>query len=103
MAAPSIAEVHAALTAPGRMFEMEEIDIRGIATRVWKNAPPNLRTVLELSRGHGPATFLVYEDERLSFDEHFRQAAALAHRLVDDFQVEKGDRVAIAMRNYPEW
>ncbi len=103
MAAPSIAEVHAALTAPGQMFEMEEIDIRGIATRVWKNAPPNLRTVLELSRGHGPATFLVYEDERLSFDEHFRQAAALAHRLVDDFQVEKGDRVAIAMRNYPEW
>ena len=27
---PSIAEVHAALTAPGQMFEMEEVEIRGI-------------------------------------------------------------------------
>ena len=28
---------------------------------------------------------------------------ALATRLVDDLGVAKGDRVAIAMRNYPEW
>jgi long-chain acyl-CoA synthetase len=103
MAAPTIAEVHAALTAPGQMFEMDEVTIRGVPTRVWKNAPPNLRTVLEMSRAHGPAAFLVYEDERISFEEHFQRAAALAHRLVDDFGVEKGDRVAIAMRNYPEW
>jgi acyl-CoA synthetase (AMP-forming)/AMP-acid ligase II len=103
MAAPTIAEVHAALTAPGQMFEMEEIDIRGVPTRVWKNAPPNLRTILEMSRAHGPATFLVYEDERITFEEHFRRAAALGHRLVEEFGVEKGDRVAIAMRNYPEW
>ena len=33
--------------------------------------------------GHGEADFLVYEDERLSFDEHFRAAATLAHRLVE--------------------
>jgi long-chain acyl-CoA synthetase len=103
MAPPTIAEVHAALTAPGQMFEMEQVTIRGVPTRVWKNAPPNLRTVLERSRAHGPAAFLVYEDERISFEEHFQRTAALAHRLVADFGVEKGDRVAIAMRNYPEW
>ena len=103
MAAPTIAEVHAALTAPGQMFEMDEVVIRGVPTRVWKNAPSNLRTVLDMSRGHGPATFLVYEDERLTFEEHFQRAATLAHRLVDEFNIEKGDRVAIAMRNFPEW
>ena len=100
---PSVAETNAALTAPGQMFEMEEVTIRGLPYRVWKNAPPSLRTVLELSRGYGERTFLVYEDERTSFEEHFLQAATLAQRLIDHYGVEKGDRVAIAMRNFPEW
>ncbi len=99
----SVAETNAALTAPGQMFEMDEVTIRGLPYRVWKNAPPSLRTVLEVSRGHGERTFLVYEDERTSFEEHFRQAATLAHRLIAHYGVTKGDRVAIAMRNFPEW
>src|SRR5436309_4608024 len=99
---PSIADVDAALTAPGQLFEIDDLEIGGVATRVWKHAPPSLRGVLELSRLHGDKTFLVYEDERTTFDEHYRQVAALAGRLATDFGVEKGDRVAIAMRNYPE-
>src|SRR4051812_10045163 len=85
------------------MFEMDEIDVRGVPTRVWKNAPPTLRSILDLSRLHGPKTFIVYEDERLTFDEHYRRVAALAHRLIDRYGIAKGDRVAIAMRNFPEW
>ena len=77
--------------------------IRGVPTRTWKSAPPTLRTVLELSAGHGDKTFLVYEDERLTFGEHFRLAAGLANVLIERFGVQKGDRVAIAMRNLPEW
>jgi long-chain acyl-CoA synthetase len=100
---PSVAEANAALTAPGQMFEMEEVTIRGLPYRAWKNAPPSLRALLELSRGYGERTFLVYEDERTSFEEHFQQAATLARRLVDRYGVNKGDRVAIAMRNFPEW
>jgi steroid-24-oyl-CoA synthetase len=99
----SIADVHAALTAPGQMFEMDEVDIRGVRLRVWKNAPASLAAILELSRLYGEQLFLVYEDERTTFEEHFRQAAALAHTLRDRYGVEKGDRVAIAMRNFPEW
>src|SRR5438445_8640362 len=101
--AASITEVHAALTAPGQMFEMDELEIRGIPTRVWKNAPPSLRTVLEQSRGHGDLTFVVYEDEHTTFEEHFGHAVTMARRLIEDFGVRKGDRVAIAMRNFPEW
>ena len=101
--APSIADVTAALTAPGQLFEMEEVVIEGRPTRTWKNAPPSLRAVLESSRAHGAADLLVYEDDHLSFEAHFRAAATLAHRLVDDYGVRPGDRVAIAMRNFPEW
>ena len=101
---PSIAEVHAALTAPGQMFEMEEVVIRGVPTRTWKLAPPSLRVILEQSRAHGDLTFLVYEDETLTFESALRGGRdARARRLIDDFGVRKGDRVAIAMRNFPEW
>ena len=99
----SVAEANATLTAPGQLFEMEDRDIRGISTRTWKNAPETLRTILDLSLGHGDKTFLVYEDERTSFAEHYRIACTLAHRLRDEFSIAPGDRVAIAMRNLPEW
>jgi long-chain acyl-CoA synthetase len=99
----SMAEANATLTAAGQLFEMEELDIRGVTTRTWKNAPPSLRAVMDMSLGHGDAVFLVYEDERTTFAEHYRIACTLAHRLRDTFGIEQGDRVAIIMRNLPEW
>ncbi len=99
----TLEEANELLTSPGQMFEMDEVDIRGVTTRVWKHCPPSLRTVLEMSRGHGPKDFLVYEDERTSFEDHFRIVAKLARELRDRFGIDKGDRVAIAMRNLPEW
>ena len=99
----SVAEADAQLTATGQMFEIDEVEIRGVPTKVWKNAPATLADILSISRGHGDKVFLVYEDEEMSFDAHFRTAAHLAHVLRDRFGVREGDRVAIAMRNYPEW
>src|SRR3569623_3237161 len=96
-------EVQATLTAPGQMFELADADVRGETLRVWKNAPSSLRDLLELSRLYTDNTFIVYEDERTTFDEHFRQVATLSHRLIDQYGVAKGDRVAIAMRYFPEW
>ena len=103
MPSMTIAEANAALTAPGQLFEMEELEIRGVPTRAWKHAPPNLRAVMDMSLGHGEAVFLVYEDERTTFAEHYRAACTLAHRLRSTFGIEQGDRVAIIMRNLPEW
>ncbi len=102
-AIPTLAQATATLTAPGQAFEMEELDIRGITTRTWKTAPRTLRTVLELSAHHGDNDFLVYEDERITFAEHFHAVAGVARALTDRFGIAKGDRVAIAMRNLPEW
>ncbi|HEY5109279.1 MAG TPA: class I adenylate-forming enzyme family protein, partial [Acidimicrobiales bacterium] len=100
---PTRAEVIATLTVPGGPFEMEEVVVRGIPTRTWKSAPASLRAVFELSALHGDKDFLVYEDERVTFEQNFRNVAALGHQLVGRFGVQPGDRVAIAMRNLPDW
>src|SRR5438105_5250741 len=99
---PTIAEVHAALTAPGQPFEMEEVEIRGASTRTWKHAPPTLRAVLEGSRAHGDRDFLVFAEEhgavsdveRTTFEQHYRKAASVAHRLIERFGIVPGERVA---------
>jgi len=98
----SVAAADAILTAPGQRLEMETVDIRGVPTRVWKNAPPHLAALIQFSRGHGDRVFSIYEDERVTFDANFRAVATLAQRL-RDMGVAKGDRVALAMRNLPEW
>ncbi|WP_370033439.1 class I adenylate-forming enzyme family protein [Qipengyuania mesophila] len=100
--AMSRTECAARLIAPGERFEMEMVDIGGVSTRVWKNAPANLRLVAMAGRAHGDRLFTIYEDERVTYDAWFRAVA----RLAAEFRargVDKGDRVALAMRNLPEW
>ncbi|MGH9304090.1 MAG: class I adenylate-forming enzyme family protein [Acidimicrobiales bacterium] len=99
----SIAEATTTLVAPGQIFEISEQVVDGITTRVWKNCPVSLATILESSRGFGPAIYLVYEDERVSFEEHFATATKLAAAMSEHYGIQKGDRVAIAARNCPEW
>ena len=98
----SIAEADDQMTAAGQMFEMDTVAIRGVEYRVWKHAPASLKTVLDLSLRHTDADFLVYEDERYTFGQHYKMAATMAHRLIE-LGVVKGDRVAVAARNLPEW
>ncbi len=100
--AATLPQIEAALCASGQRFEMEEVDVRGVMTRVWKNAPPTLASLAAVAREHGNADFTVYEDERVSYDAWHRATAKLARHL-QDAGVVKGDRVALAMRNLPEW
>ncbi|HWA61933.1 MAG TPA: class I adenylate-forming enzyme family protein [Caulobacteraceae bacterium] len=94
-------EIIAALTAEG-LFQLVVDDSAGHPLRVYANAPPSLRAVLESTLAHGDKPFLIYEDEVVSYREHFERVAALAHYLAAR-GVTKGDRVALGMRNYPEW
>ena len=91
----------AQLTAPGQPYELETQTIAGRALRVFRNAPESLRALYEQTASE--LTFLVYGDERLSFAQAHERAAQIAHVLVHEYGVRAGDRVAIAMRNYPEW
>ena len=67
-----------------------------------ENAPPTMRHLIEASRAHGERLFVIHEDERISYDANHRAIAALAARMLE-LGVGRGDRVALAMRNLPEW
>ncbi|WP_421737959.1 class I adenylate-forming enzyme family protein [Caulobacter sp.] len=100
--AMSVQQAYALITQPGTPGEMEEVEIRGVKTRVWKNAPPTLRDTLMMGRTHGDKLFMVHEDERVSFEAFYRAVTVFAAELAAK-GVQKGDRVAIVMRNLPEW
>ncbi len=91
-----------ALTADGAPFAHSETEVRGMTMKTFDSAPPNLRMVWEMSAAHGDKPYLVYEDETYTFTEAHAIVRSLAAYLKDRGVVE-GDRVAIAMRNYPEW
>ena len=96
-------EANLAVTAPGQIFELVDAEVFGVKTQVFKNAPAHLGQVFAGARGHGDKTFLVYEGETYTFTQAMDQIDALSNLLVNTYGVKKGDRVAIAMRNYPEW
>ena len=87
----------------GTLFELTETEVRGVTMEVFKNAPPNLAMIIQNSRNFGDTTFILYEGERYSFAQFMDQVDGLCHVLVHDYGVKKGDRVAVAMRNFPEW
>jgi long-chain acyl-CoA synthetase len=83
-------------------YALEATEIAGVPWRVYRKAVPSLRAVFESTASFGDRQFLVYEDERWTYAEHWRVVAGLAQKWWGH-GIGKGDRVAIAMRNYPEW
>ena len=89
------------LTASGEDYEIVPGESWGRPCRVFKNAPRNLRELFESTKSD--QTCLVYEDERYSFAETQALASRIGRLLVEQYGIKKGDRVAISMRNFPEW
>ena len=101
--AATLAEIQDLLCAPGALYEMEDVSVGGRTIRGWKNQPPSLPALARLARtAHRERLFMVLEEERVTFGAWFRATAALAAEMAR-LGVTKGDRVALAMRNLPEW
>lgn len=98
----SYEEAVAEVCGPGQRFEVGDMVVNGVDYKGFVNAPRSIKDLFAPARG-SERTFLVYEDERWSFGEVMAAADALGAALVERYGVQKGDRVAIAMRNYPEW
>jgi len=92
----------AAVCAEGTMFQIVEAEVRGIKTKVFAAAPPNVTALFQMAAAR-QGEYIVYEDERWTMPQVLELAGRIGHALVETWGVAKGDRVALAMRNYPEW
>ncbi|MEC8501406.1 MAG: class I adenylate-forming enzyme family protein [Pseudomonadota bacterium] len=92
----------AALTAPGADFEVTTTNVRGVDIKTYANALTNLRDAWVSTAAYAEREYIVYEDERLTYTQAHEHVNSLGNWLIGQ-GVQPGDRVAIAMRNYPEW
>lgn len=96
-------EILLTLTQPGGPYEIEERDLAGIRHKLYRNAPATLLDIYESSAQAADYDFIHYEQDSWSRQRLLDGAAAVSAFLRDNIGIEKGDRVAIAMRNCPEW
>lgn len=105
------------MTSPGGPCEVVVENVDGYPYRVFKDAPKNLKEhymrgmdqdsfiskTIANWYGDQEWTFIVYGDERYTFREAYQIAATLAWKFKENYGIAKGDRVVLAMRNYPEF
>ena len=102
--AMSIQDANAFIAAPGTPLALEDGEVNGIKMKVYSEVPPTIPSVVEMAKAEfGARDYLVYEDERVTFDAFHRAVSHFAGTLLQTFDVQKGDRVAVIMRNYPQW
>lgn len=90
------------LTGPEGPFAWSVQEVRGVPTRVYDQAPPNMALVWAASIAYAENEYLIYGEERMTYGQAHTQVDALASYLTS-VGVGHGDRVALSMRNYPEW
>lgn len=97
-------EIAKLIADPQSSFAITQQNINGVTFDVFSHLPLNLSSMYEsVSALHHDNEFLIYQDERYSFTDIYQRASALATALQQDYDICIGDKVVIAMRNYPEW
>ncbi len=92
------------LTTSDPRFALSTAPINGTVLPVFASAPANLCDLLVDKVGeYGDRELLVFGAERLSYRAFAEQVWRFAAVLQKDLGVCRGDRIAIAMRNYPEY
>ncbi|MGB0938580.1 MAG: AMP-binding protein, partial [Colwellia sp.] len=92
------------MTAKEGSFEVVNKVRNDIEYNVFKTLPTNLGAMYKMAAdNYADEDFIIYKNERHSFKHFYQQACVFATLLQDDFSIQAGDKVVIAMRNYPEW
>ena len=95
-------DVQTELVSVGQVFELETVSVHGNPLRVFKNAPRSLRDVWQTAAKRGDIPYLIFDDVVTTFTQADMQVQSLAAWLQSQ-GIQQGDRVAVGMRNYPEW
>jgi long-chain acyl-CoA synthetase len=92
------------ITAPKGAFEVCTKIRNGVTYPTFLTLPNSLGEMFRNAADtHGDADFLVYQDERYSFEKLYQLGTSFREVLIHKYNIKRGDKVVIAMRNYPEW
>jgi acyl-CoA synthetase (AMP-forming)/AMP-acid ligase II len=100
---PEAAVAHVIATNP--TFAVAPTVIRGVTYTAFQNIPSNVPMLMAAGMAQhedGASHYLLYEGERWTYGEFSAEVRRAAQVLYSKFGIGKGDRVGIAMRNYPE-
>ncbi|OAN92325.1 long-chain fatty acid--CoA ligase [Sulfitobacter geojensis] len=100
---PEDAVRHVVATDP--VFAIDNVDIRGVTVKAFRNIPPTVPGLMAAGwarHGDGKLEYIAYEGESYSYADYTRSVNRMAHAMRDTLGLGQGDRIAIAMRNYPE-
>lgn len=97
-------EAIAHVLATDATFSVTDEDIRGVRYKTFANTPKTLTDLLITGRAAHPVnrTYLVFEDQRWSYEAFSHDVQRAAHMLNENLGVSKGTRVALASRNHAE-
>ena len=96
-------EILERLTSSDQVFAFqEETHNSGITYREFTNTPKTLSAFFEFGLLFPEWEFIVFNDERYSYQEVYKKVAQTANAL-KEAGIKKGDRVAICMANNPEY
>ena len=91
------------LIGPGKLAEIEVVEVAGRKQQVFKGAPRNLAGVYRQGMAFPDRLAVVHDGVRLTYGELFARAAALGKALREDFGLTRGMTVAVVTANRPEW
>lgn len=100
---PEEAVAHVVATNP--VFAVAPTIVRGVTYKAFQNIPGTVHALLDAGMAqhdNGAANYILYEGERWTYGEFAAEVRRIAQVMQGTFNIGKGDRVAIAMRNYPE-
>jgi long-chain acyl-CoA synthetase len=90
------------LTGPEGDYPVAPTLINGVEYPAFTTAAPNMPALFQICLQHGEKDFVVCGEDRYSFNQTYFSACRVA-QLLKARGIQKGDRVAVAMRNRPEW
>ncbi len=96
-------QIVAALTGPDGTFPLTRGEVLGSEAYLFESRARALHELLAASAEHGDRVYIATSERRITFAEHARMVSSLAEELRTTYGVKKGDRVAIAAANSPEW
>ncbi len=86
------------------LFQTEDVEIRGTFYKAFNKVPADLKELLDYGKTVREwEEFIVYEKEKISYFDFCDQVSRVSSYLQKEVGIKKGDKVAIAMRNYPEY